>query len=326
MSTADISFARLAAGYSLLLAPLAFLLWYRLPLFKDSLIAVVRMTVQLLFVGFYLQVVFEWNNFWLNAAWLLVMIAVADASIVRGCGLRLARFVLPVFIALLAGTLVPLLFFMGPILRQANWLEAQYAIPIGGMILGNCLRADIVGVSRFYRSIRDGEPLFLHHLAQGARLSEAAAPFLRDAAQAALAPTVASMATIGLVSLPGMMTGVILGGADPMTAIKYQIAIMIAIFSGTAITVPVAIWLTMKSSFNGYGVLDREHLRVGSLVLRSTNTLTKMRRNSCRRQGATTCRGDRRSPPSGQYHARKSNAADGQKDPQIHKRICETPH
>ena len=83
MNTADISFARLAAGYSLLLAPLAFLLWYRLPLFKDSLIAVVRMTVQLLFVGFYLQVVFEWNNFWLNAAWLLVMIAVADASIVR---------------------------------------------------------------------------------------------------------------------------------------------------------------------------------------------------------------------------------------------------
>jgi putative ABC transport system permease protein len=64
------------------------------------------------------------------------------------------------------------------------------------------------------------------------------------------------MATIGLVSLPGMMTGVILGGADPMTAIKYQIAIMIAIFSGTAITVALAIWLTMKSSFTAYGVLD----------------------------------------------------------------------
>jgi putative ABC transport system permease protein len=53
-----------------------------------------------------------------------------------------------------------------------------------------------------------------------------------------------------------MMTGVILAGADPMTAIKYQIAIMIAIFSGTAITVTMAIWLTMKSSFTTYGVLD----------------------------------------------------------------------
>ena len=257
MNVADISFARLAAGYVLLLAPLAFLLWYRVPLFKDSLIAVFRMTVQLLFVGFYLQIVFAWDNSWLNAAWLLVMIAVADASIMRGCGLRLARFVLPVFVALLAGTLVPLLFLMGPVLRQPNWLEAQYVIPICGLILGNCLRADIVGVSRFYRAVRDGEQLFQHHLAQGARLREAVAPFLRDASQAALSPTVASMATLGLVSLPGMMTGVILAGADPVTAIKYQIAIMIAIFSGTAITVPLVIWLTMKSSFNGYGVLDR---------------------------------------------------------------------
>jgi putative ABC transport system permease protein len=65
------------------------------------------------------------------------------------------------------------------------------------------------------------------------------------------------MATLGLVSLPGMMTGIILAGADPVTAVKYQIAIMIAIFSGTAITVPLVIWLTMKSSFNGFGMLDR---------------------------------------------------------------------
>ena len=257
MNVANISFGGLAAGYALLLAPLAFLLWYQVPLLKDSLIAVLRMTVQLLFVGFYLQFVFEWNNPWLNSAWLLAMISVADASIMRGSGLRLARFVLPVFIALLVGTLLPLLFFMGPVLRQPNWLDAQYVIPICGLILGNCLRADIVGVSRFYRSVRDGEHLFLHHLAQGARLREALTPYLREASQAALAPTVASMATLGLVSLPGMMTGIILAGADPVTAVKYQIAIMIAIFSGTAITVPLVIWLTMKSSFNGFGMLDR---------------------------------------------------------------------
>ena len=64
------------------------------------------------------------------------------------------------------------------------------------------------------------------------------------------------MATIGLVSLPGMMTGVILAGADPATAIGYQIAIMIAIFSGTALTVVLAIHWTQPKCFNGYGVLD----------------------------------------------------------------------
>ena len=79
--------------------------------------------------------------------------------------------------------------------------------------------------------------------------------------RAALAPTVASMATIGLVSLPGMMTGVILGGASPATAIKYQIAIMISIFSGTAITLAVGLWLTAKTSFTPSGVLDRTIFR-----------------------------------------------------------------
>ncbi len=256
MSIVDISFLSLALGYGLLIFPLSILLWYRIPIVGDTLWAIVRMTVQLLFVGLYLQVVFRLYNFWLNGAWLLIMIGVADTSITRGCGLRLSRFAGPLFLALLLGTAVPLFFFVGPILARPHLLDAQYAIPIGGMILGNCLRADIIGVSNFYRSVRKSEKAFLQALAQGARFSEATRPFLRDAIQAALAPTVATMATIGLVSLPGMMTGVILGGADPMTAIKYQIAIMIAIFSGTAITVALAIWLTMKSSFTAYGVLD----------------------------------------------------------------------
>ena len=81
-------------------------------------------------------------------------------------------------------------------------------------------------------------------------------PYFREALRGALAPTIATMATIGLVALPGMMTGVILGGADPSTAIRYQIAIMIAIFAGTALTVFFAIALTIRSSFNAYGLLD----------------------------------------------------------------------
>jgi putative ABC transport system permease protein len=126
------------------------------------------------------------------------------------------------------------------------------------MILGNCLRASVIGVRGFYQSIARSEKPFLNALAQGATLGEAARPHFREAVQSSLAPTVANMATIGLVSLPGMMTGVILGGANPMTAIKYQIAIMISILSGTAVTVFLAVTLTMKRSFTPYGILDRD--------------------------------------------------------------------
>ncbi len=259
----DIAPWSLAAGYLLLIAPLVVVLYHRVPIGKAAGIAVVRMTVQLLFVGFYLQFLFERNNPWLNVAWVAVMVSVADVSIIRSVKLDLRRFALPLFAALLAGTALPVLVFVGPVLWRPGWLDAQYVIPLSGMVLGNCLRADIVGLRSFYQSIRGSEKAYHQSLAQGARLHEAVRPYFRDALQAALLPTVASMSTIGLVALPGMMTGVILAGADPLTAIKYQVAIMIAIFSGTAITVRTAIWLTIRRSFDDYGVLDRGVFKAG---------------------------------------------------------------
>jgi putative ABC transport system permease protein len=253
----DISIQALSASYLLLLLPLGIALYLRLPLMKDAAIAIIRMTVQLLFVGFYLEIVFRLNNPALSLLWLLVMVAVADGSILRGCRLRIKRFMLPVFIALLTGTVIPVLVFVVLILQRSNWLDAQYVIPLAGMVLGNCLRADIIGLMQFYESIRSNEKVYHQKLAQGARLQEALLPYWRDAMRAALVPTIATMATIGLVSLPGMMTGAILSGTSPMTAIKYQIAIMIAIFSGTATTVFIAIWLTIRASFNAYGILDK---------------------------------------------------------------------
>ena len=258
MNVTDISFAQLAIGYVLLLFPLSILLWYGVALISDTLISIFRMTAQLLFVGFYLQVVFQWNNPWINFLWIAVMVLVADTSIIRSCGLRVRRFAVPLAIALLAGVLVPLLLFLVVIIRPDPVLDARYIIPIAGMILGNCLRADIVGIRGFYEAIRKQEKVYLTALAAGATLHEAVLPFMREALDAALRPTVATMATIGIVSLPGMMTGVILGGANPMTAIKYQIAIMLAIFSGTAITVVLAIYLTLRKSFTAYGMLDRD--------------------------------------------------------------------
>ncbi len=256
MGAVDISVAGLAIYYSLLIIPLGAMLWLRVPMVGKTLIAILRMTLQLAFVGLYLQVVFRINSPWLNSLWLVVMVTVADLSIIRGCGLKLTRFVLPLFVALVGGTAVPLLVFVGPLLKRPGLMEAQYVIPIGGMILGNCLRADIIGIKHFYESLQKGENVYLLTLSQGARIKEAILPYLRDACEAALMPTVATMATIGLVALPGMMTGVILGGTNPVTAIKYQMAIMVAIFTGTAITVVLGILLTIKTSFTPYGVLD----------------------------------------------------------------------
>jgi putative ABC transport system permease protein len=261
MGAVDVSIAGLITAYLLLLVPLGIILWQRVPLMGSVLLAAFRMTVQLLLVGLYLQVVFELDNPWLNALWVLVMLGVADVSIIRGCGLRVRRFALPLAPALLLGIAIPMLWFVGGVLRRPDLLEAQYVIPVGGMILGNCLRANIVGIRNFYQALRRDEKAFQLVLAQGATLREAVRPYLSDSFQAAVSPTIATMMAIGLVSLPGMMTGVIMGGNDPMLAIKYQIGIMIAIFTGTTITMPIAVLLTLRRSFSAYGVLRRDIFR-----------------------------------------------------------------
>ncbi len=253
----DIGPLGMALAYLLLLVPLAILFVERVPLLRESVVAVARMSIQLLFVGLYLQVVFRLDNAWLNLAWVGAMVAVADGSVLRGCRLRVRRFALPLFLALLAGTLLPVGVLVAGVLGRGGGMEAQYVIPLAGMVLGNCLRADIIGLKRFYEGIAAQEGAFHHRLAQGASLREALEPHVQEALQSALLPTIASMATIGLVALPGMMTGVILAGRAPVTAVKYQVAIMVAIFTGTAVTLLLAGRLTARRSFDAYGLLDR---------------------------------------------------------------------
>ncbi len=255
-STLDIGTIGLLLGYLLLLFPLAFILFYRVKLLKPLTVSVLRLTVQLLMVGLYLQLVFKLNAWWLNILWLIVMLVVADISLINSSRLRLRRFFLPIFVSLAIGTGIPLIYLLGVIVRLPDLLDARYFIPVAGMILGNSLRADIVGLSTFYKSLHTEEKTYLLALAQGATLNEAVRPFLQRAYTASLSPTIATMATIGIVSLPGMMTGIILGGTDPFLAIKYQIAIMMAIFSGTALAVILGILLTLKTSFSRYGVLN----------------------------------------------------------------------
>ncbi len=255
MSAIDIPFLNLAFVYLLLIIPVSIILWLKIKILDKVVIGVLRMTVQLLFVGFYLQFVFDLNKFWLTAGWMLVMIFVADVSITRGCGLRFKRFAVPLFVSIVIGAAIPLFFFMIVLLRRPNILDAQFAIPISGMIIGNCLRANIIGMKNYYQRLKREKKAYQHSLAQGATRVEAGKPFLREALNSALAPTLASIATIGLVALPGMMTGVMLGGANPMTAIKYQIAIMISIFTGTTLSTTLSLTLTSRTAFDRFGNL-----------------------------------------------------------------------
>ena len=258
MKTIDLGYIDMMFIYLMLLIPVAFSIWLKLGIIKETAISVLRMTIQLGLVGLYLGVIFDLNSLLLNILWILVMMIVANASILRQSGL-LARHLFPyTFSAVcLALTLISTIFVVVAIAPQPLY-DARYLIPITGMLMGNCMRSNVIALERFYSGIRSNEKEFITYQMLGATLTEATLPYMRSAMRSAINPMLATVATLGIVSLPGMMTGQILGGSSPMVAIKYQIAIMISIFSAMVISSTLSLIFTRKIAFDSYGMLKQE--------------------------------------------------------------------
>ncbi|HLV30054.1 MAG TPA: ABC transporter permease [Chitinispirillaceae bacterium] len=261
METIDLSYSGLIIIYALMAIPFIIFFNTGVDLIKTTVIALVRMTIQLTLVGLYLGVLFELNSLLLNITWLVVMLLVANVNIIGSAGLKLRYFFIPAFIGVAVGTGVVVAVFVFIVIQPDPLYDARYLIPIAGMILGNCLKGNVMALERFYYSIHKNEKEFSTYLFMGARLNEAVRPYFKAALKAASSPHVATMATIGIVSLPGMMTGQILGGSFPVVAIKYQIAIMISIFTAMSLSAYLNIRLSLKAGFDDFQNLRREVLK-----------------------------------------------------------------
>lgn len=258
MGASDISWLNLFLGSLILLIPVAVLLYYKTGLTKAMLIAFGRMAVQLMLVGLYLMYIFKLNSLTVNFLWLLLMIFAATLSIIKRSEIRISSFFIPVLIGVLADVIVNFLVFIFIISGTENFFNARYFIPLSGMIIGNCLSSGIIGIRSFYGSLSKNEERYRYSLMCGATRNEALFPFMRAAMKDAFSPTIASTATIGLIWLPGMMTGQILGGTDPVISIKYQIVIIIAIFVGSVLTVAVSLNLSERFAFDEYDLLRKD--------------------------------------------------------------------
>ena len=230
----------------------------KLSINKTMIVSVIRMCVQLGFVGVYLKFLFKYNSPVLNTIYLLIMISIACQSIIRSSNLKPRKFFIPVFFSLLIPFTIMLFFFNCVVVRIDNLFETKYLIPIGGMLLGNCLRSMIIGLNNFYTGIKKDEKVYLYSISLFNNRIQALKPYFKESFLAAITPTIATMATIGLVSLPGMMTGQILGGSIPIVAIKYQIAIMFSIFYTEYFSTILSIIFSLKVGFNRFDVLNKD--------------------------------------------------------------------
>lgn len=255
MGATDMTWGNLATLLLLFLPFFWINRWLGLNVNKRAVIGLIRMVLQLGAVGLFLSYLFDYNNAWINISYITVMMVVATFSTIKSCEISLRRFALPVFIGFFIPAILLIMFFNRFIVGIHDIFTAQYLIPVGGMILGNCLTGNVIGLNRFYNGIKEQEKEYLYFLGLSGRKKDAMMPYFRDALKSAINPTLASIETIGLVALPGMMTGQMLGGSVPLTAIKYQMAISASILLARYFSCLFTILLTLPYGFDEYDML-----------------------------------------------------------------------
>jgi len=200
--------------------------WQRLGLEWSLAIATARTIVQLFIVGAILDIIFRLDNPWAVLAVVLVMLTIAAVVSRNRIGKKIPRVLPLVWISIFVSTAFTLSYVNLLIVQPQRWYEPQYIIPLAGIILGNAINGAAIAGERLVSTINASQLEIETHLSLGATPQQAVAQYRKDAIRAGLIPILNQMMVIGIVTLPGIITGQILSGVNPLDAASYQILVM----------------------------------------------------------------------------------------------------
>jgi len=242
MNYVQLSITDLVLAAILMLASGALSWGFSLKLERTLLLNSLRMVVQLALIGFVLKWIFAQTSPLWTIVLAFIMIAVAGAEIVLRQNRKLKGFYaysLGTGTMMFIGVLVTIYAVKG-IIAPNPWYQPRFILPILGMVLGNTMTGVSLVISTFMDTAHRERTNIEARLAAGHPRFRALDKVLSVSLRTGLMPIINAMATTGLVSLPGMMTGQILAGADPVEAAKYQMMIMFVIAGATAMAVVIA--------------------------------------------------------------------------------------
>lgn len=221
----------------------------RLDIARTLVWSAVRALLQLAAMGLIIGFVIHADNPWLVFALIAVMLAAGvqiTLSRANGVPKGLAG---PVLLSLAVTLLLMIALVTELIVRPEPWYAPQLVVPLSGMLLGNTVSALAVGLSRFYESMKTRRDEIDTMLALGANAWEAARPSIVSSIRLGLLPTTASLASAGIVTIPGMMAGQVIAGGDPLDAAEYQFVILTAIAALTLVADILIMRLVYRTCF-----------------------------------------------------------------------------
>ncbi len=223
----------------------------QLGLLKSLVWGSIRAFLQLTLIGYALTFIFSVNKLYIIIPVLLLMCIIASREASRRVGKAPGKPMLVAFIALTCSTFIIGLIVVALVISPRPWYSAQVLIPIFGMILGNSMNGIALSLDRMYSEIQSHIEQVEQLLSLGASPWEAVRGQVNKAVSAGMMPTLNSLMVVGLVSLPGMMTGQILAGMDPREAVRYQFVVMIMVAAAVAIGCLMIVGLSYKKIFTG---------------------------------------------------------------------------
>lgn len=247
----DLQIWQMVAAYIFILILLVIVRLRGISREKEIIISSIRMTLQLILTGYILTYLFKNPHPILTIVVISIMEIFAVYNIFNrvksDLSIKLKKIIA---ISMMIGTTLSLLYFILVVINLSPWFEPRYFIPLAGMFIGNSMTGISLGVSRLVDGITSQKHLVESSLMLGATPKMAAKDIVNNAFDSAILPTINSMVGMGIVFIPGMMTGQILSGTSPLTAIEYQIAIMLGILGSVALTVILFLQLGYKTFFN----------------------------------------------------------------------------
>ncbi len=254
-TSVDIGWVQLALCLGFILLAGGASLALRLGLGRDLAWGSVRTFSQLFLLGLVLEYIFQVKSWWpvLGLYWLMIFFA---GNIIRSrIKERAVRHWDTTLISMFLSYTLMTLIITGVIVQVRPWYDPRYFLPLGGMIIGNSMNAISVALDRLFGELKKSRPQIEMMLSLGATWREASEEIARNAVKAGMIPSINSMMGVGIVFIPGMMTGQIIAGADVMVAVKYQIMVMLMLVGSTALGSILVVFLTLRRCFTRDGML-----------------------------------------------------------------------
>lgn len=248
----ELGLPQMLLAYVFAVVVIILLKYRKIPQEKLVFLATIRMSFQLIIAGYLLQWVISNPHPLMTLLIIAIMQVFSVITVIRKfkkppLSKSLQRVITIVFPV---GSLSVLFYFLFVVVRISPWFNPQYFIPLAGMIVGNSMTGISLAVKSMHEKLTIEKARVEEALILGATLKQATESIINRTFDQAIVPTLNNMLGMGIIFLPGMMTGQILSGTNPTTAIFYQMAIMLGILGGVAITVYLILVFGIKTYFN----------------------------------------------------------------------------